>query len=229
MKNDLPEQIVTAFSAVPSLDGTIHGIRKIKQGKHGSRSSLFFSRKNEAYIPVESRLERAFCYHLEADPEIVKYRSQALEIPFRKNFLSPDFLILTKQEKILVREVKAGAFIDDSRNVEKFRFLERTLGDSGVEFDVVTEKNMLTGQPLMNQVMTYDRGGRLHLPDYFISWLKQLISHLEPINRTVARIRQELADRAMSTYYLEAAIFHGELLYNTMLPILGSTSVRLPS
>ncbi len=229
MKTYLQTQITAAFNAIPGLDGTIDGVRKIKQGKHGSRSSLFFSLKNECFIPIESRLERAFCYEMEADPNVVKYRGQALEIPFRKSYLYPDFLVLTTQGEILVREVKGLAFVGNSSNLEKFHFLDRTLGASGVGFDVVTENNMLSGQPKMNQVMTYDRGGRLHLPDYFSSWLLELIRFLDPVKLTIARIRQELASNAMPAHYLEAAIFHGKLLCNTMLPILSNTPVRLAS
>lgn len=228
MRNYLQQQIAAAFDAAPGLDGIIHGIRKIKQGKHGSRSSLFFSRKNECFIPVESRLERAFCYHMEADPQIVKYRGQALEIPFRKSCLYPDFLILKKPEQFLVCEVKASVFVNDDRNMEKFNFLERTLCSIGVEFDVTTEKKMLSGQEKLNLIMTYNRGGRLILPDYVSEWPTELFGQLNASYLTVKVLREEMLKRAIPAYQLEGAIFHGKLLCNMRLPITSTTLVRLP-
>jgi hypothetical protein len=228
VKNYLQLQIEAAFDAAPGLDGIIHGIRKIKQGKHGSRSSLFFSRKNECFIPVESRLERTFCYHMEADPLISKYRGQALEIPFRKSCLYPDFLILKQTGQFLVCEVKASVFVDDSNNTEKFNFLEGILYSIGVEFDVMTEKKMLSGQEKLNLMMTYNRGGRLIAPDYVSEWPAELFGQLNASYLTVKVLREEMVRRAIPAYQLEGAIFHGKLLCNMRLPITSTTLVRLP-
>ncbi len=229
METSIQTQVSAAFDARPGLDGTIHGTRKIKQGKHGSRSSLFYSAKNQAFVPVESRLERTYCYLLEAEPTVIKYRTQALEIPYRKHALYPDFLVQREHDRIQVREVKCSVFAESSRNLEKFHFLGHALGQLGLDFDVVTEGHMLKGQQLLNLMMVYDRGGRLTLPEHMPGWLAELVQMLDPINRTVEVLRKELAKHGLPAYYLEAAIFHGQLICDMRRPIIGTTLVRLPS
>lgn len=89
----LRQQLIELFARSPGLDGTIHGTRRVVQGKHGSRSSLFYSAKNRALMPAESRLERSVCYRLESDRSVMQYRMQPIAVRYGKNLLYPDICI----------------------------------------------------------------------------------------------------------------------------------------
>src|SRR5450830_1565529 len=104
------QQLVTAFSRTTGADGVIHGLRKIKLGKYGSRSSLFYSAKNRCLIPVESRLEREFCYALEVDRTVRAYRTQCLQLHYLNGEIYPDFQVMTTQNTFKVVEVKMAEF-----------------------------------------------------------------------------------------------------------------------
>ena len=131
MKTYLQTQITAAFNAIPGLDRTSMASAKSNKENMDRGRHFFSALRTNVSIPIESRLERAFCYEMEADPNVVKYRGQALKIPFRKSYLYPDFW-LTTQGEILVREVKGLAFSRNHCNLEKFHLLDRTFGTSSV-------------------------------------------------------------------------------------------------
>jgi hypothetical protein len=227
MKKSLQQQIKHAFNSAPALDGIIHGQRKIKQGKHGSRASLFFSAKNQALIPVESRYELTYCYQLESDPRVSKYRTQALAIPYRNHALYPDFLVCGVDNIVFVREVKASVFVDTERNGAKLNYLGEVLGREGIEFGVVTEFDFWKGQEKANRIMLYDRGGRNGFSSALIDWLVELVVGLEKRERIFFRVRQEIASRGLSCQLLEAAIFQGRLSCDLTRPITADSSIEV--
>jgi hypothetical protein len=224
MEKSIRTQVSTAFQSGPDLDGTIHGVRKIQQGKHGSRSSLFYSAKNEAFIPVESRLERLYCYTLEKNSEVLKYRSQAIAVPCANYFLYPDFLLLLQNEDVAVREIKAHAFANTEKNMVKRKFLERTLHETGIDFRVVTDKDLVAGNEQKNLMMTYDRGGRLPITYLLKETIKKICAQIdEAIHLKLARTH--FVSQGLPPQYVEAAIFHGILGCDFKLPINCDTMV----
>lgn len=227
MRDLIFKQIQDAFDSKPDLDGILHGLRRIKQGKHGSRSSLFFSAKNKAFMPVESRVERAFCYELEANPAVSSYRVQVLKIPFRNNYLFPDFLIFGVDGTPFVREVKASAFVDSEKNIVKTNFLGTTFGNIGIEYGVVTELDYWRSQETKNWAMLYDRGGRLAPSTQLIQVVRELAISLQSTELTVQKMRAEIAAIQLPQYLVEAAIFSGALSCNMIFPITSSTKLEV--
>lgn len=227
MKTLISEQIQQAFSTTPTLDGVLHGRRKIKQGKHGSRSSLFYSAKNQAFIPVESRLERDFCYQLEADNDVEKYRTQALEIAFRKHALYPDFLILNTRGVPCVKEVKSFAFVNTYRNTQNANYLSSVFARASIQFSVITERDCWSGSEKYNRFMMYDRGGRMSPSDEICRWVADMVAALDVAHRTIGQIRRELARCNAPSYMLEAAIFRGYLKCDVTRMITSQTMLEV--
>jgi hypothetical protein len=223
MKDLILEQIKTALLKRKGLDGTMHGLRVIKQGKHGSRSSLFYSAKNGSLIPVESRLERSFCYRLEVDENVDRYLTQSLAVPYRGNYLYPDFLIVKNGGEILVREVKHSRFLDSRRNSEKIRYLSSTFERMGISFAVVTEGDLNVTQQHKNEIELYDRGGRSRKLIEQLDRLPQLFR----TSLTVSEARAALTSYGLPKNLLEAAIFHRILKCDMAGPIVSSTRLEL--
>lgn len=194
-----------------SADGIIHGVRRIKQGKHGSRSSAFYSAKNHAFIPVESRLERDFCYQLEADPSVAFYRTQAIAVPYRESILYPDFLIFDTQGNSYIREIKHSAHIESKTNSEKISYLMSFFQNIGLEYGVVTEIDMWSPVEKSNWAMLYDRGGRLGIADGLLNWLVDLVNTTYQSLCNMAALRQLISKSGLPFYLLEAALFNGSL------------------
>lgn len=227
MNSSLPEQIRTAFNSIPGRDGTIHGQRRIRQGKHGSRASLFYSVKNKCLIPVESRLEQAFCYELEANRFVSKYRTQALAIPYRGNHLFPDFLLLSVDGRYGVREVKCSAFVNSPKNIEKANFLSAYFRPLDIDFGVVTERDFWSGQAKINRVMCYDRGGRFCRSGPETGLAVQVVLAMDPWRRSIREIREKLRRNQLPHYLLEAAIFAGLLKCDMSRPISDATRIEV--
>lgn len=224
MDKRINTQIEIAFQNLPDLDGTIHGVRKIRQGKQGSRSSLFFSIKNDAFIPVESRLERLYCYTLEKNPSVIKYRSQAIAVPYGKHYLYPDFLTLHTNQSVCIREIKSACFADSEKNLTKGQYLQSVFKKEGVDFRVVTDKDLIDGHEKENLIMTYDRGGKLQISDFSKELLKKICCDIT-VKTPLKTVRFELTKQGLPPQYLEAAIFYGFLKHDTAQPINSNTFV----
>jgi hypothetical protein len=223
MKDLILEQIQNALSKRKGLDGTIHGLRIIKQGKHGSRSSLFYSAKNGSLIPVESRLERSLCYRLEVDENVDRYLTKSIAVPYRGNYLYPDFLIVKNDGEILVREVKHSRFLGSRRNSEKIRYLSLTFERIGIPFAVVTDGDLNVTQQHKNEIELYDRGGRSRKLTERLDLLPQIFS----ASLTVSEARATLTSYGLPKNLLEAAIFHRILRCDMNAPIAPSTRLEL--
>lgn len=227
METIIHKQINNAFNAISGLDGVIHGVRPIKQGKHGSRSSLFNSAKNHALIPVESNLERKYCYQLEADSNVAAYRTQALAIPYRESALFPDFLVFDIHGNPFVREIKHSFFVDGKRASEKISYLLSTFARIGLEFCVVTELDLWNKTETANWTMLYDRGGRLAPLDALLDCVVNLVGNINCKPRNMASIRYEMHRSKLPHYLLEAGLFKGKLRCRMDRPITTLTEVEV--
>lgn len=222
------EQIHTAFEESPGLDQVFHGIRRIKLGKHGSRSSLFFSRKCGGFIPVESRLELRHCYQLEANRDVKRYRSQAIKIPYCGRYLVPDFLVESIDGSFEVHEVKISARLDDQAQSTKLKFTSDFLLAYGVSYVVITEKDFPHPSVEKNVAMLYDRGGRLSASDLQLDHVSGLVRALPPSERTIGGVRMALKINGMQQYLLEAALFAGALECDLASSICTTSSIEVP-
>jgi hypothetical protein len=225
MTSHVLRHLAEMFARAPGLDGTIHGARRIVQGKHGSRSSLFFSAKNNAFMPAESRLERSVCYRLECDSGVANYRMQPLEIPYGTERLYPDICVRDSQGTFRILEVKPEVFVLTPENRRKADFLRTYFSAPGIDYSVVGEAYCGSEIELKNISRLYDRGGRMAVNEELLKDLATRVLRIEgsiSMNEAAGRIRQA----GVAHYYLEAALFHGYLKCNMRRPISQSTLVE---
>lgn len=222
------KQIQTAFDAGPGVDHVFHGVRRIKLGKHGSRSSLFFSRKCGGFIPVESRLELRHCYQLEANKNVRRYRSQAVKVPYSGRELVPDFLVESVDGTFEVHEVKVSARLEDPAQTKKLQFASEFLRAHGVSYLVITEKDFPHPCIEKNVAMLYDRGGRLSASDLHLAHVSGLVRSLSPSERTFGQVRAALKNSGMPLHWLEAALFTGALACNLASSICTNSVIEVP-
>lgn len=221
----LRQQLIELFARSPGLDGTIHGTRRVVQGKHGSRSSLFYSAKNRALMPAESRLERSVCFRLESDRSVMQYRMQPIAIRYGKELLYPDICIRDPNGTIRIVEVKPEAFERTLDNCRKANFLRSYFSDFGISYTTVGEAYCGSKIELANLEMLYNRGGRQELENELLQELATRVLRINgPITMSEAAIRLEKA--GVARYYLEAALFHGYLKCNFQRPISTTTLVE---
>ncbi len=216
--NSTHQQLANAFARPPGPDGTLHGVRRIIQGKHGSRSSLFFSAKNQGFMPVESRLERTVCYRLEADHSVAKYRTQPIAVNYGAGQLVPDICVLSSSGEYRIIEVKPAVFSVAPDHLRKADFLRTFFMDLGISYVVVGEGYCGTQTEQYNRQWFYNRGGRLPLESKLLHELgSRVLRTRGPITMLEASIR--IRDAGIAAYYLDAALFHGHLKCNMALPI----------
>ena len=158
-QKSIHQQIEEALIAVPNLASTLHGQRKVHQGSVGKRTALFPSYKNGGMIPLESRLELAHAIALEKDPTVEVYRTQALKIQLSFNeFIYPDFLIKKLDHSLHVHEVKPYQQFVKSKQLDRFKRLERILDNLEIEFKVIDLNNLYSQSEVNNLLYQYQRG-----------------------------------------------------------------------
>jgi hypothetical protein len=156
-------------------------------------------------------LEFAFCYQLEHAKSVLKYRTQAVKVPFGGYHIYPDFLIWDKNALPYFREVKSFRFADTSRSLEKSRNVARLAERIGSHHQVVTERDLWQGNEKRNRMMAYDRGGKRSPSELLLIELIKVVLTLSPSCRTASQIRKELKQRGLPSYLIEAALFNDYL------------------
>jgi hypothetical protein len=220
------QQLAEAFARRPGLDGVIHGARPVMQGKHGSRSSLFYSAKNDALIPVESNLELAVCHVLEWDRGIQAYRTQPIEVNIGDKRLYPDCCIKRRDGTFEILEIKPAAHRSISKNRVRFEILRSYFSEAGINFTVVGEE--LCGGPAeqSNRAYIYNRGGRAQVGSSFAELC------LFPTIRNqrlfqILELRCGLREAGAPVHALETALFLGYLKCDMSRPITEKTFVEV--
>lgn len=111
----------------------------------------FPSLKNAESVPWESQLERDYCFYLEVDPEVVRYRSQPLQIQLASHGTilryTPDFLVERRALSELV-EIKPSARVGELKH--RFSSIAIACRELGFTFRVVTDTDIRVSPVLEN-------------------------------------------------------------------------------
>jgi hypothetical protein len=117
---------------------------------HRGKFEHFYSAKNDDTFFLRSSLESKYARRLEADDSVIGYEVEPLRIPYEfegsyHNYI-PDFLVDREGSSPRMVEVKASWVVD--AGPEKFKAkceaARRFCDANGIEFDVVTEKELGT-------------------------------------------------------------------------------------
>ncbi|MEX3932085.1 hypothetical protein AB4Y32_09790 [Paraburkholderia phymatum] len=204
----IDSQIAAARAAIAGHDGVIRGRRKPRMGKPGGRGSLFFSVKNRGFIPVRSRLQRLYCFLLEEDPEIVLYRTDAIEIRTGNQIQIPTFLVWKTNGVVSIREIVSTRSLASPNVARKFKALSVAASSLDIPFEGISEKEIRSRVDLDLMISTYNRGGKRYGREVVGEYVLEFSKLIPQTEFTVGRFRSLLTENSLPCGYLEAAIFH---------------------
>lgn len=125
------------------------GKRKIKASKKVSFRGKFKSLKMNRMIPWESTIERDFVKIFEFEENFTHIEAQPLEIIYsykgKKYRYFPDYLVKTRDNIDIVFEIKDSGMLVDERNLIKFQVGKMYCYENGLQYKVITEKEIRKG------------------------------------------------------------------------------------
>jgi hypothetical protein len=200
-------QIHTAFQHLPSVANTLHGVRRIHQGARGRSTSLFPSRKSGGAIPLESKLELAYAVVLERSPMVLRYRTQAIQIPLPAGQSAfPDFLVELVNGRYELHEVKPSIAYLTQEYLDRCEFIGSLLQPVPVAFRLVDAMQLPSRRHLEWLLQRYVRG---HLQAWTLAQV-QLGTELlaESQSNSLARAHRHLTAVGLPAQLADYLAFH---------------------
>lgn len=123
--------------------------RPIKPSKGKNYRGNVPSNKCGTMVKYESLLERDYIHLLEFDYHVDYYESQPLIIPYMykgvKHTYYPDFKVITRDNKVIIVEVKPEKFLKKEENLVKFQVGEKFCEKNNWDYLVVSEPQIRRG------------------------------------------------------------------------------------
>lgn len=177
--------------------------RQVNYNKN-SISGEFFSEKNKCIIEYESNVEYRFCMYLEYLNDIKKYIQQPIKISYSINgnqkSYYPDFLVLFKDGRCALVEIKPKAHMMIYYNILKYMALQKYCIQKGIGYLISDNYNSI------NEIVS-------HKIDQVK--LKKLVTHLKP-SINWSEYKQIREDLSLSLWETNALILHGNLKFTTL-------------
>ncbi|QYJ80481.1 hypothetical protein [Shewanella acanthi] len=107
------------------------------KGKH-----LFFSKKNQVLLRLESYLERDYALRLEFDDDVISYCCQPETCHTDRGQRTPDFLVKRSNERFEYIEVHLASRVDDEYRARMKYFNDYIYAKSRRTFLLVTDEDM---------------------------------------------------------------------------------------
>ncbi|MGY6119513.1 hypothetical protein ACW9YQ_08120 [Paraburkholderia strydomiana] len=208
---DIVLQIEEAWKAVPGTDGILHGRKRLRYGTPNGRPKLFSSIKNGAFIPVRNITEFKYCYVLEADVDVIRYRTRPIELETRQGTILADFVTWNKTGKACVTNVLRRGQDNSPRTLARLAEWRAALQKVNVAFFHITERNLPVGIQMENLTLAYNRGAIRFTAEVLTGYALDFVSSLKAEERTVQRLQSLFHYLNYPPGFLEAAIFHGFL------------------
>jgi len=119
----------------------------------------FSSIKNNCSIRWEAQNERDFLYHLEFDPEVIRYASQPLKLHYNLDGTMlthyPDFAVERRNGRIDYYEVKPFDKTAELSFQDKTKAIRERLNKMGHQYYVVTDREIKIEPRLSNLKILY--------------------------------------------------------------------------
>jgi hypothetical protein len=190
---NLIELIEKAFDKKPEF-GVLHGVRILRKGRPNKRIIKFFSRKNNAHIPCESRLEAARALQLEFDSNVTSYRSQPLRIFTPDTHYVPDFLIKRNDGLYEFNEVKPRAKLISDVVMQRLDSIAEYVRQFGVELYTVDETTLNKEPDRHNREYLY-RHVRCDFSEILVHEAKSFVSQSLQFPLSLGELRKLLDDK----------------------------------
>ncbi len=210
--DSLIQTLYESLETMP-LKGVLQGSRTLTKGRSGKRIVFFPSRKNDALMPCESRLEADNCLELEFDRSVQLYRTQ----PFTINLggsesYTPDSIHKDELGNIIVREVKFSGALQKENLVERLTRIRNIFEQEGFQFHILTEKNLQLPPRVDNYKFLY----RCSHQKYDTMLLTHAIDilHKSPACCTLKKLRNQCNRSNLPPLIADALLFLGLALYD---------------
>ncbi|AYO18478.1 hypothetical protein D0812_28630 [Vibrio owensii] len=134
--------------------------RKFDQTSKVKPTIAFYSRKNRAMMPCESRLEADALLSLEFDPRILKYVTQPCSITYMVNGKStrytPDVLVIYHDKTCKFLEIKPLNKAQKPKFIAKFLQLQDYFSSEiGHPIELILDKDVRKGEKASNMRLLY--------------------------------------------------------------------------
>lgn len=216
---NLHRGIYAAFERKPDSANILQGVRPFRKGKPHVRVVLSPSPKNGgAFIPCEGRLEAAMTTSLEIDPDVLRYRSQPIEIPSPAGrAYVPDFVAEHLDGTFTLIDVKPSGRLLDSKVTARMKYVRHALKEACLRHRIVTEVE-LEAMPARQIRDSLRKGSTVVLKAYDRHRLLEYLSaHPMPVG--------ELRQHAISLGIGPACIEKLALLGDIRFPLITQWSV----
>lgn len=123
----------------------------VQHGKGKYIQGDFYSKKNQETYPYKSSYELAYLQQLELDATVLQYIYEPFELYYidsnsKRRIYRPDFMVLFKDGKILITEIKPEVMLKDYDVQAKARaarqYLKENYTGVDINYKFVTEKNL---------------------------------------------------------------------------------------
>lgn len=191
------------------------GVRKITNGRYKKIIGLFAGLKMEQ-VWWESPVERDYIYLLEADPDVLKYYGQPLQVKYyidgEEHIYTPDFLVIRTNSRQII-EVKPEDKANCEENSKLFEQVAKVCKRNGYEFIVVTDK-MIRIEPKLRNIKLLYKYARTGLTKQEERICCQYFSEHGSVK--LGKAFSELIEKGISKNQLFAMIFRGHLEVNLL-------------
>ena len=137
------------------------GVRKITNKGGRKIVGMFASTKMKNLVPWESQIERDYCYFLEYDKDVIKYRTQPLKIRYlidgKYHTHTPDFEVIRESLFPNPNYVEIKDYTEASSNEYRLKHIARNayFKELGLSYQLLTDKDLREGFALENIKMLY--------------------------------------------------------------------------
>lgn len=199
-------------------------IRNIARSQYGKQTTFFPSRKNNALIVCEVRLEADACFHWEHDKNVISYREQperlCLEVEGNPRTYVPDFEVRYADGLTKFVEIKPENVFLKPKYLALYHAAQQMLRERGDDFELFTDSHIRQQPRLNNLIKTYSQARGVAPLE--LAYLRDLLSTL----KAPMRIGELLAlPSPPSPASLSAAIFDLELRCDWSKPISTNSQV----
>lgn len=148
--------------------------------KHRIRGK-FPSIKTGRMVYWESLNEEGYYRILDFDPQVTNYQEQPFKIVYiydgKKHTYTPDVYVVRKDIRQVV-EVKPETELNNTENLIKFEAAKEYCYEQGLEFKVVTDKQIFKGELVANLKLLY-RYARVRIPFQHQMILAKILAALD--------------------------------------------------
>ncbi|WP_079908699.1 TnsA endonuclease N-terminal domain-containing protein [Paenibacillus sp. 32352] len=188
--------------------------RKIRPTRGRHYRSKIGSSKSLKIIHAESLLERDYVRMCNFDPTIIKIYYQPVGIRFhydgRKRRYFPDYLIVTRDNRYYLVEVKLKEFVGSNLNRAKFYAATKLCEEKDWTFIVVTEEQIRQGHFQKNLRLLHEVK-RYKINPAIAEYIKAMLEHIGP--QTVSDLRNAcvIVNASMFMLNLHKLIYASEI------------------